>query len=76
FSKLRKEQAKNGENLWGPFGSQEKWELAQWLLQNVGNNATDKFLKLSIISSGSPICGNYYELTMADLEQDRPFLQK
>lgn len=50
FSKLREEQAKNGENLWGPFGSQDEWELAQWLHQNVGHNATDKFLKLSIVS--------------------------
>lgn len=50
FSKLREEQAKNGENLWGPFGSQDEWELAQWLHQNVGHNATDEFLKLSIVS--------------------------
>lgn len=49
FSKLREEQIKNGENLWGPFESQDEWELAQWLHQNVGHNATDKFLKLSIV---------------------------
>lgn len=50
FEKLREQQKESGENLCAPFESQDKWELAQWLLRHVGHNATDDFLKLPIVS--------------------------
>ena len=38
---------------WAPFEDLEEWDLAQWLLLNAGQNATDKFLKLPIVSNTS-----------------------
>lgn len=50
FEELREDQKEHGKNPWAPFTDQEEWELAQWLMLNVGQNATDKFLKLPIVS--------------------------
>jgi hypothetical protein len=50
FEKLRAEQQRQGLSPWTPFQDEEEWELAQWLMLNVGQNATDKFLKLPIVS--------------------------
>ncbi|PBK87099.1 hypothetical protein ARMGADRAFT_939452, partial [Armillaria gallica] len=33
----------------GPFKDDEEWELAKWLIHNVGHNAAEEFLKLPII---------------------------
>lgn len=35
---------------WGPFEDQEEWELAEWLMKNVGQTQADHFLKLPIVS--------------------------
>jgi hypothetical protein len=51
FEKLLAEQRAKGVNNWAPFEDEEEWGLAQWLMLNVGQNATDKFLKLPIVSS-------------------------
>ena len=53
FVEIRAQQMRNGEDPWAPFDDQEEWELAQWLMLNVGQNATDKFLKLPIVSDGN-----------------------
>jgi len=50
FENLRAEQQRQGLSPWTPFQDEEEWELAQWLMLNVGQNATDKFLKLPIVS--------------------------
>jgi len=50
FEKLRAEQQRQGLSPWTPFQDEEEWELALWLMLNVGQNATDKFLKLPIVS--------------------------
>ncbi|KAJ7882418.1 hypothetical protein B0H14DRAFT_3082501 [Mycena olivaceomarginata] len=34
----------------GPFADEEEWELAKWLIKNVGHNKTESFLKLPIIT--------------------------
>ncbi|KAG1883131.1 hypothetical protein F4604DRAFT_1576473 [Suillus subluteus] len=36
--------------VWGPFKDEEEWQLAKWLIQNAGQNQTDQFLKLPIVS--------------------------
>jgi hypothetical protein len=51
FEKLLAEQRAKGEDPWAPFADEEEWGLAQWLMLNVGQNATDKFLKLPIVSN-------------------------
>jgi hypothetical protein len=53
FEKLRGEQKRHGLSPWTPFRDGEEWELAQWLMMNVGQNSTDKFLKLPIVSRRS-----------------------
>jgi len=51
FEKLLVEQRAKGEDPWAPFEDKEEWGLAQWLMLNVGQNVTDKFLKLPIVSN-------------------------
>jgi hypothetical protein len=34
----------------GPFQSEDEWELAKWLIKNVGHTQMDAFLKLPIVS--------------------------
>ncbi len=40
---------KNGTE-WGPFADEDEWQLAEWLLKNVGQMQADAFLKLPIVS--------------------------
>ena len=54
FEMVREEQKKNGDSPWAPFKDEEEWELVQWLITNVGQNATDKYLKLPIVSPSAP----------------------
>lgn len=49
FEAIRKEQAEIGK-YWGPFEDEDEWRLAEWLIKNVGQTQTDKFLKLPIVS--------------------------
>ena len=39
------------KNPWDPFASKQEWALTKWLVKNVGQKSTEKFLKLSIVSS-------------------------
>jgi hypothetical protein len=50
FEEIRAAQRLNGLAPCAPFEDIEEWEFAQWLILNVGQNATDKFLKLPIVS--------------------------
>jgi len=62
FEKVRAVQEERGEDPWAPFEDEEEWELAQWLLLNVGQNATDKFLKLPIVSRLTVESVNEYQM--------------
>ena len=49
FEKIEDSQVlKYGEVL-GPFRDEEEWELAKWLIKNVGHTQADSFLKLPIV---------------------------
>jgi hypothetical protein len=50
FDAYRESQDEGGEQRWAPFRDQEEWDLAQWLLKNVGQTKIDQFLKLDIVS--------------------------
>ena len=50
FEQVRAEQVRRGQDPWAPFEDQDEWELAEWLMMNVGQNATDSYLKLPIVS--------------------------
>ena len=49
FEKWFKNQS-DPKNPWDPFASKDEWSLTMWLLKNVGQKATDQFLKLPIVS--------------------------
>jgi hypothetical protein len=51
FEKLRLKQEEDGSSRWGPFEDQDEWELAQWLIRNVGQKQLDGFLNLNIVST-------------------------
>jgi hypothetical protein len=50
FESICDEQVLQGADIWGPFKSNEEWELAKWLMKNIGHNQADEFLKLPIVS--------------------------
>jgi hypothetical protein len=50
FQDIEEELIKHGE-VWGPFQDEDEWELAKWLIKNVGHNQADAFLKLPIVST-------------------------
>lgn len=47
----KREKMGHGSNPWAPFENLDEWGLAEWLARSVNRTATDKFLKLSIVSS-------------------------
>jgi hypothetical protein len=50
FEKQRDEDITNGKHPWEPFSSQDEWELGRWLINNVNQKGTDKYLNLPIVS--------------------------
>ena len=46
---LDEEQKKEGSSCYGPFDDEDEWQLAEWLIRNVGQKQTDMFLKLPIV---------------------------
>jgi len=54
FESLLEEQRVEGKQPWEPFASREEWELATWLITNMGQKATDDYLKLRNMSKRSP----------------------
>ncbi|KAH7903301.1 hypothetical protein BJ138DRAFT_1120524, partial [Hygrophoropsis aurantiaca] len=48
FQKIRDDQILRGHEILGPFKDDGEWELAKWLIKNVGHNQTEAFLKLPI----------------------------
>jgi hypothetical protein len=50
FTKWRDAQNEVGHVPWLPYNDLDEWELLEWLLLNVGQNAMDKYLKLPIVS--------------------------
>ena len=49
FEKQCEEDKTNGKPCWEPFSSQDEWELARWLINNVNQKVTDKYLKLPMV---------------------------
>ncbi|KAJ6454809.1 hypothetical protein C8R45DRAFT_1188877 [Mycena sanguinolenta] len=49
FERIRDDQILTGCEVLGPFADEEEWELAKWLIKNVGHNQAEAFLKLPII---------------------------
>ncbi|KAI6040960.1 hypothetical protein EDC04DRAFT_2879042 [Pisolithus marmoratus] len=49
FEKMKETQDGLGGSVYSPFEDREEWELAQWLINNVNQQATDDFLKLQVV---------------------------
>lgn len=50
FERVQDEEIlKEGEVL-GPFKNEGEWELAKWLIKNIGHTQTEAFLQLPIVS--------------------------
>jgi hypothetical protein len=49
FESLDEERKRAGASRWAPFEDEDEWELAEWLIRNVGQKQTDAFLKLPIV---------------------------
>jgi hypothetical protein len=54
FETYREKQDGRKEQRWAPFQDKEEWELAQWLMKNVGQMKIDEFLKLDIVRFKDP----------------------
>ncbi|KIK17767.1 hypothetical protein PISMIDRAFT_110783, partial [Pisolithus microcarpus 441] len=50
FEKMKELQDGFGGSAYSPFEDHKEWELAQWLINNVTQWATDEFLKLPVVS--------------------------
>ncbi|KAJ6560916.1 hypothetical protein B0H10DRAFT_1966807 [Mycena sp. CBHHK59/15] len=50
FQAIRDDQVLRGAEVLGPFESDDEWELAKWLIKNVGHNQMEAFLKLPIVT--------------------------
>ena len=58
YQDLLEEQIAMKRHSWAPFGDEEEWQLAKWLMRNVGHSAIDDYLKLPIVSRSSCISDN------------------
>ena len=54
FEALRLRQEDTGSR-WDPFEDEDEWELAQWLIENVGQKKTDEFLRMRIVNFSFPL---------------------
>jgi hypothetical protein len=59
FQRWQEEKRLNGENDWAPFENQKEWDLARWLMKNVGQKSIDEYLKLPIVSLATYLKLNY-----------------
>ena len=50
FDRMKEMQEASGHGMYHPFADWAEWELAEWLITNVNQWATDEFLKLLIVS--------------------------
>jgi hypothetical protein len=49
FEKLWRQQEESGVSRWSPFDDQDEWELAMWLIRNVGHKQIDAYSNLNIV---------------------------
>lgn len=50
FEKIRRQQEEAGESRWAGFADGVEWEMAKWMVQSIGQNDMEKFLKLAAVS--------------------------
>ena len=50
FKSLEAAELEKGENEWAPFRDEDEWELAGFLMRNLGQTKINEMLKLSLVS--------------------------
>ncbi|KAI6026017.1 hypothetical protein EDC04DRAFT_2551937, partial [Pisolithus marmoratus] len=53
FKSLEEVEIAHKLSMWGPFHDKEEWELAHFLMKNIGQTKMDEFLKLDIVHNSS-----------------------
>lgn len=51
FDIICNEQILQGAKVWGLFRDDKQWQLAKWLIKNVGHSQAEEFLKLGVVST-------------------------
>ncbi|KIK10845.1 hypothetical protein PISMIDRAFT_44635, partial [Pisolithus microcarpus 441] len=51
FESWEEAEALDDDSMWAPFRDEEEWELARFLMKNIGQNKTDEFLKLGMVKT-------------------------
>ncbi|KAI6156715.1 hypothetical protein BKA82DRAFT_4009271 [Pisolithus tinctorius] len=49
FKEMKKTEQKNNNNQWAPFQNKNEWDLACFLMKNMGQTKINEFLKLSLV---------------------------
>lgn len=49
FEQVQRQQEMAGESKYAPFKDRKEWEMADWLVSNIGQNKMREFLKLDIV---------------------------
>jgi hypothetical protein len=60
FESLDEERREEGGSHWAPFEDEDEWQLAEWLIRNVGQKQTDNFLRLPIVSLSFALSENIF----------------
>jgi len=50
FKSLEAAEVERGDGKWAPFCDEDEWELARFLMKNLGQTKIDEFLKLPSVS--------------------------
>ncbi|KAI5987996.1 hypothetical protein EDC04DRAFT_2873305 [Pisolithus marmoratus] len=53
FKSLEEVEIADKSSMWAPFHDEEEWELAHFLMKNIGQTKTDECLKLGIVHNSS-----------------------
>ncbi|KAI6010391.1 hypothetical protein BKA83DRAFT_4068620 [Pisolithus microcarpus] len=69
FESWEEAEALDDDSMWAPFRDEEEWELARFLMKNIGQNKTDEFLKLGMVRSGVRNSGVTFNSTRSFLKK-------
>ncbi|KAF8431623.1 hypothetical protein L210DRAFT_837540, partial [Boletus edulis BED1] len=75
FESMKDLQDASGQCAYAPFADRSEWELADWLVKNVNQGATDKFLKLGIVSHINLDCIQTCERTQPTYKSTYTFMK-
>ena len=67
FESIQNDHSGNKHGVLGPFKDEAEWELAQWLIKNLGHAQVDTLLKLSIVSQSAHLT-LHFKLTSLSIQ--------